>query len=157
MGTEGRRSRSMHCQVEAARTLHEIHPYPVAGLLCYRRTAWQLLGTDPGRLDPANPDRLWSIQCIRIDRKRSRSSSTLNYCALQKLRLGERNGIAQALIRDALRAHLKNLAIRERGLRGRKGYEAGPSDSGDWSGGIVRGDIRLYGFVPPDKARPVEY
>ena len=62
-----------------------------------------------------------------------------------------------ALIRDALRAHLKDLAIHERKLRDRKGYEAGPSDSGDWSGGIVRGDIRLYGFVPPDKARPVEY
>ena len=34
-----------------------------------------------------------------------------------------------ALIRDALRAHLKNLAIRERELRDRKGHEAGPSDS----------------------------
>ncbi len=35
-----------------------------------------------------------------------------------------------ALIREALRAHLKNLEIRERELRDRKGYEAGPSDSG---------------------------
>jgi metal-responsive CopG/Arc/MetJ family transcriptional regulator len=34
-----------------------------------------------------------------------------------------------ALIREALRAHLKNLAIRERELRDRKGYEAGPRDS----------------------------
>ena len=39
-----------------------------------------------------------------------------------------------ALIREALRAHLKNLSIRERELRDRKGYEAGPSDSGDLSG-----------------------
>ena len=39
-----------------------------------------------------------------------------------------------ALIREALRAHLKNLAINERELRDRKGYEAGPSDSGDLSG-----------------------
>ena len=36
-----------------------------------------------------------------------------------------------ALIREALRAHLKNLAIAERELRDRKGYEAGPGDSGD--------------------------
>ena len=35
-----------------------------------------------------------------------------------------------ALIREALRAHLKNLAIREQELRDRKGYEAGP-DSKD--------------------------
>jgi metal-responsive CopG/Arc/MetJ family transcriptional regulator len=37
-----------------------------------------------------------------------------------------------ALIREALRAHLKNLEIRQRELRDRKGYEAG--DSGDLSG-----------------------
>jgi len=34
-----------------------------------------------------------------------------------------------ALIREALRAHLKNLQTRERELRDRKGYEAGPKDS----------------------------
>jgi len=34
-----------------------------------------------------------------------------------------------ALIREALRAHLKTLAIRERELRDRKGYEASPRDS----------------------------
>jgi len=34
-----------------------------------------------------------------------------------------------ALIREALRAHLKNLEVRERELRDRKGYEASPSDS----------------------------
>ena len=39
-----------------------------------------------------------------------------------------------ALIREALRAHLKSLDIRERELRDRKGYEAGPGDSGDLSG-----------------------
>ena len=33
-----------------------------------------------------------------------------------------------ALIREALRAHLKNLEIRERELRDRKGYEAGPRE-----------------------------
>ncbi len=38
-----------------------------------------------------------------------------------------------ALIREALRAHLKNLAIRERELRDRKGYEARPRDSSDAS------------------------
>ena len=40
-----------------------------------------------------------------------------------------------ALIREALRAHLKNLEIRERELRDRKGYEAGrrePVDLSDW-------------------------
>lgn len=31
-----------------------------------------------------------------------------------------------APIREALRAHLKNLAAREREMRDRKGYEAGP-------------------------------
>ena len=39
-----------------------------------------------------------------------------------------------ALIREALRAHLKNLEIRERELRDRKGYAAGPRDSRDLSG-----------------------
>ena len=38
-----------------------------------------------------------------------------------------------ALIREALRAHLGNLEIRERELRGRKGYEASLSDSADLS------------------------
>jgi len=38
-----------------------------------------------------------------------------------------------ALIREALRAHLKNLDIRERELRDRKGYEAGPRHSSDLS------------------------
>ena len=40
-----------------------------------------------------------------------------------------------ALIREALRAHLKNLETRERELRDRKGYESGPRDSAnlpDW-------------------------
>jgi metal-responsive CopG/Arc/MetJ family transcriptional regulator len=39
-----------------------------------------------------------------------------------------------ALIREALRAHLKNLDIREQELRDRKGYEAGPRDSPALSG-----------------------
>jgi metal-responsive CopG/Arc/MetJ family transcriptional regulator len=39
-----------------------------------------------------------------------------------------------ALVREALRAHLRNLAIRERELRDRKGYEAGPTHSEDVSG-----------------------
>ncbi|HJT88070.1 MAG TPA: ribbon-helix-helix protein, CopG family [Bryobacteraceae bacterium] len=39
-----------------------------------------------------------------------------------------------ALIREAIRAHLKNLAIRERELRDRKGYEAGKIDTQDLSG-----------------------
>ena len=39
-----------------------------------------------------------------------------------------------ALIREALRVHLKNLEIRERELRDRKGYEAISRDSGDLSG-----------------------
>jgi metal-responsive CopG/Arc/MetJ family transcriptional regulator len=39
-----------------------------------------------------------------------------------------------ALIREALRAHLKNLEIGERELRDRKGYQAGPRDSGDLPG-----------------------
>jgi metal-responsive CopG/Arc/MetJ family transcriptional regulator len=39
-----------------------------------------------------------------------------------------------ALIREALRAHLKTLEIRERELRDRKGYEAGPRDLADLSG-----------------------
>jgi metal-responsive CopG/Arc/MetJ family transcriptional regulator len=36
-----------------------------------------------------------------------------------------------ALIREALRAHLKNLEIRERELRDRKGYETRSGDPGD--------------------------
>lgn len=39
-----------------------------------------------------------------------------------------------ALIREAIRAHLKNLEVRERELRDRKGYEAGQRDTGDLSG-----------------------
>jgi metal-responsive CopG/Arc/MetJ family transcriptional regulator len=39
-----------------------------------------------------------------------------------------------ALIREALRAHLKNLEVRERELRDRRGYAAGSRDSGDLSG-----------------------
>jgi metal-responsive CopG/Arc/MetJ family transcriptional regulator len=39
-----------------------------------------------------------------------------------------------ALIREALRAHLRNLEIRQRELRDRKGYEGGRGDSGDLSG-----------------------
>jgi len=39
-----------------------------------------------------------------------------------------------ALIREALRAHLKNLEIRERELRDRKGYQSCPRDSADLSG-----------------------
>ena len=38
-----------------------------------------------------------------------------------------------ALIREALRAHLKKLAIRERELRDRKGYAGGARDSGGLS------------------------
>jgi len=38
-----------------------------------------------------------------------------------------------ALIREALRAHLKNLEIRERELRDRKGYEASPWSPEDFS------------------------
>ena len=38
-----------------------------------------------------------------------------------------------ALIREALRAHLQNLEIRERELRDRKGYQAGAIDSGNLS------------------------
>lgn len=39
-----------------------------------------------------------------------------------------------ALIREALRAHLKNLNIRDRELRDRKGYQASQPDSKDLSG-----------------------
>lgn len=39
-----------------------------------------------------------------------------------------------ALIREALRAYLRNLESRERELRDRKGYEAGSRDSRDLSG-----------------------
>ena len=39
-----------------------------------------------------------------------------------------------ALIREALRAHLKNLETRERELRDRRGYETGRGSSGDLPG-----------------------
>lgn len=45
-----------------------------------------------------------------------------------------------ALIREALRAHLKNLQIRERERRDRKGYGAGAQDSDDlssWEGEAI--------------------
>ncbi len=45
-----------------------------------------------------------------------------------------------ALIREALRAHLKNLATRDRELRDRKGYESSPRDAGelsDWEGEAI--------------------
>jgi len=39
-----------------------------------------------------------------------------------------------ALIREALRAHLKKLETRELELRDRRGYEAVPGESGELSG-----------------------
>ena len=39
-----------------------------------------------------------------------------------------------ALIREALRAHLKRLEIQERERRDREGYADGPRDSGELSG-----------------------
>jgi metal-responsive CopG/Arc/MetJ family transcriptional regulator len=39
-----------------------------------------------------------------------------------------------ALTREDLRSHLRNLEIREREQRDRKGYEAGPRDSSELSG-----------------------
>jgi metal-responsive CopG/Arc/MetJ family transcriptional regulator len=39
-----------------------------------------------------------------------------------------------ALIREAIRAHLKNLDIRERELRDRKGYEGRPAESAELAG-----------------------
>jgi hypothetical protein len=39
-----------------------------------------------------------------------------------------------ALIREALRAHLKRLEIQERERRDRQGYADGPRDSGELSG-----------------------
>lgn len=39
-----------------------------------------------------------------------------------------------ALIREAIRAHLKSLDIRERELRDRKGYEGNPTESEELSG-----------------------
>lgn len=39
-----------------------------------------------------------------------------------------------ALIREAIRAHLKNLNTTEREMRDRKGYEGGPRESGNLSG-----------------------
>jgi metal-responsive CopG/Arc/MetJ family transcriptional regulator len=39
-----------------------------------------------------------------------------------------------ALIREAIRAHLKNLEIGERELRDSKGYAGGPRESGELSG-----------------------
>jgi metal-responsive CopG/Arc/MetJ family transcriptional regulator len=39
-----------------------------------------------------------------------------------------------ALIREALRAHLKKLAVQELERRDREGYEASPADSGQLSG-----------------------
>ena len=44
-----------------------------------------------------------------------------------------------ALIREALRSHLKNLEIREREQRDRQGYEAGPVDSVELSGWEAEG------------------
>ena len=44
-----------------------------------------------------------------------------------------------ALIREALRAHLNNLDIREREVRDRKGYEASPRGSSDLSGWEAEG------------------
>ena len=39
-----------------------------------------------------------------------------------------------ALIREAIRAHLKNLDTREREMRDRKGYEGSPRESGNLAG-----------------------
>jgi metal-responsive CopG/Arc/MetJ family transcriptional regulator len=39
-----------------------------------------------------------------------------------------------ALIREALRAHLKRLEVEERERRDREGYACGPRDSGEVSG-----------------------
>ncbi len=48
-----------------------------------------------------------------------------------------------ALVREALRAHLKNLNIRNRELRDRKGYQASPPDSEDLSGWEAEAALRF--------------
>ena len=67
--------------------------------------------------------------------KPSRLSSIRNYCALLKWRRRRTKLNRSALIREAIRAHLKShYDIRERELRDRKGYEGNPTESEELSG-----------------------
>ena len=77
-------------------------------------------------LVPKRPSRLHLTHAARADTRADRVRRAGG--AARRMKLNR-----SALIREALRAHLKNLDIRERELRDRKCYEAGPGDSGDQS------------------------
>lgn len=82
------------------------------------------LGSRPGRIVDCGVDcvvgsTMETIQAV-LDSRLLRSIEA----AARRTKLNR-----SALIREAVRAHLKNLDIRERELRDRKGYEASPVDS----------------------------
>ncbi len=68
-----------------------------------------------------------------------------------------------ALIREALREHLKRVRTQELEEQERRGYEKFPQslDETEWvrpGGGVARlerGEVRFHKFAPPDKRRPV--
>src|SRR5215470_10556225 len=64
-----------------------------------------------------------------------------------------------ALVRDALREHLRRLEVRAREERDRQGYSRRPQTTHEsvvweaeaaWLAEVARGDVRLYQFAPPD-------
>ena len=68
-----------------------------------------------------------------------------------------------ALVRDALREHLRRLELRASEERDRQGYSRQPqadAEARGWevggcvAGRIARGEVRLYQFAAPDKKRP---
>ncbi len=80
----------------------------------------------------------------------------------QAAKLTRRN--RSALVRDALREHLRRLELRASEDRDRQGYaRQSPADAeamdweaeATWPARIARGDVRLYEFAAPDKKRPV--
>ena len=74
--------------------------------------------------------RVWSILSVHIY---GNYSGRPRFQAAARHRCGGTANQVESLGSDpgsALRAHLKNLDIRDRELRGRKGYEASPGDPG---------------------------
>ena len=69
-----------------------------------------------------------------------------------------------ALIRDAVREHLRRLELRELERQEIEAYQRTPDDPEEfaawdkvaaWPKELARGDVRLFRFAPPDKQRPV--
>src|SRR5215472_3654734 len=107
---------------------------------------------------------MWSILWNRFDIMEIVQivlDKKLLHAADQAARRTKRN--RSALVRDALREHLRRLEVRAREERDRQGYSRRPQTTDEsvvweaeaaWLAEVARGDVRLYQFAPPDTHRP---